>query len=108
MYAVATLYRWTDKVRSQAGLGLGGVLLVAMNVGAGMGLAALLGIPFNASSTQIVPFLALGLGVNSMFLLIHTFSLQTQMDIPVQVSSSFFLSLWVVWTKAASFSLADI
>ena len=92
MYAVGTLYRWGDRVRSQAGLGLGGVLLVAMNVGAGLGLAALLGIPFNAASTQIVPFLALGLGVDSMFLLIHTFSLQTQMDISYQVGNVFLLS----------------
>merc|ERR550532_1106029 len=84
VYAVASLYRWTDGVRSQAGLGLAGVLLVAMNVAAGMGLAALIGISFNAASTQIVPFLALGLGVDSIFLLIHTFSLQTQMDISYQ------------------------
>merc|ERR550532_1602700 len=84
VYAVASLYRWTDGVRSQAGLGLAGVLLVAMNVSAGLGLAALIGIHFNAATTQIVPFLALGLGVDSMFLLIHTFSLQTQMNIPVQ------------------------
>merc|ERR550532_519986 len=84
LYAVVSLYRWGDKVRSQAGLGLGGVLLVALNVGAGLGLAALLGLAFNAASTQIVPFLALGLGVDSMFLLIHTFSLQTQMDISYQ------------------------
>ena len=54
-----------------------------------MGLASLLGIHFNAASTQIVPFLALGLGVDSMFLLIHTFSLQTQMDISYQVSTIF-------------------
>ena len=92
MYAVGTLYRWGDRVRSQAGLGLGGVLLVAMNVGAGLGLAALIGIHFNAATTQIVPFLALGLGVDSMFLLIHTFSLQTQMDISYQVGNVFLLS----------------
>ena len=85
VYAGASLYRWTDGVRSQAGLGLAGVLLVAMNVSAGLGLAALIGIHFNAATTQIVPFLALGLGVDSMFLLIHTFSLQTQMDISYQV-----------------------
>merc|ERR1712027_196692 len=84
VYAVSSLYRWTDRVRSQAGLGLGGVLLVALNVGAGLGMASILGISFNAASTQIVPFLALGLGVDSMFLLIHTYALQTQMDIPYQ------------------------
>merc|ERR1711970_295272 len=84
VYAVITLYRWTDKVRSQSGLGLAGVLLVAITVGAGMGLAALIGISFNAASTQMVPFLALGLGVDSMFLLIHTFSQQTQLDMSYQ------------------------
>jgi len=84
LYAAVTLYRWGDKVRSQAGLGLAGVLLVAFTVAAGMGLSALIGITFNAASTQIVPFLALGLGVDAMFLLIHTFSQQTQLDIPYQ------------------------
>ena len=92
VYAGASLYRWTDGVRSQAGLGLAGVLLVAVNVSAGLGLAALIGIHFNAATTQIVPFLALGLGVDSMFLLIHTFSLQTQMDISYQVGNVFLLS----------------
>ena len=79
-------------MRSQAGLGIAGVLLVAVNVSAGLGLAALIGIHFNAATTQIVPFLALGLGVDSMFLLIHTFSLQTQMDISYQVGNVFPLS----------------
>ena len=91
MYSMASLYRWSDKVRSQAGLGLAGVILVAFTVAAGMGLAALIGISFNAASTQIVPFLALGLGVDSMFLMVHTFAQQTSLDIPYKVSSA-----WVV------------
>ena len=63
-----------------------------------MGLAALIGISFNAASTQIVPFLALGLGVDSMFLLIHTFAQQTNLDIPCKVSSQIF---WVVgWPES--------
>lgn len=86
VYSMVSLYRWGDKVRSQAGLGLAGVILVAISVAAGMGLAALIGIAFNAASTQIVPFLALGLGVDSMFLLIHTFAQQTHLDIPYKVS----------------------
>ena len=85
VYTVIALYRWTDKVRSQSGLGLAGVLLVAITVAAGLGLAALIGISFNAASTQIIPFLALGLGVDSMFLLIHTFAQQTHLDISYQV-----------------------
>jgi hypothetical protein len=50
-----------------------------------MGLAALIGIPFNACTTQIVPFLVLGLGVDSLFLLTHTFANQIQTDIPCRV-----------------------
>ena len=91
LYSMVSLYRWSDKVRSQAGLGLAGVVLVAITVAAGMGLAALIGISFNAASTQIVPFLALGLGVDSMFLLIHTFAQQTNLDIPYKVSRSYIL-----------------
>jgi hypothetical protein len=55
-------------------------------VWAGMGMAALIGIPFNACTTQIVPFLCLGLGVDSLFLLTHTFASQIQTDIPCRVS----------------------
>ena len=51
----------------------------------GMGLAALIGIPFNACTTQIVPFLVLGLGVDNLFLLTHTFAAQIQTDIPCRV-----------------------
>ena len=86
------MFRRGDLVRSQSGLGVAGVLLVILTIGPGLGLCALIGIHFNAATTQIVPFLALGLGVDSMFLLIHTFSLQTQMDISYQVGNVFLLS----------------
>lgn len=49
-------------------------MLVCATVAAGLGFCALLGIPFNAATTQIVPFLALGLGVHDMFLLTHTYA----------------------------------
>jgi len=74
VYAGISLVNWANPVRSQSGLGIAGVLLVAITVAAGLGFCALIGIVFNASTTQIVPFLALGLGVDNMFLLIHTYS----------------------------------
>lgn len=74
------LYRWSDCVRSQAALGVGGVLLVAVSVASGLGLCALLDIAFNAATSQIVPFLALGLGVDAMFLLAQTYLEQSKKE----------------------------
>ena len=68
------MFRWTDVVRSQSGLGVCGVILVTLSVASGLGLSALLGIAFNAATSQIVPFLALGLGVDAMFLLAHNYA----------------------------------
>ncbi|RVE61675.1 hypothetical protein OJAV_G00174820 [Oryzias javanicus] len=51
-----------------------GVLLVALSVAAGLGLCSLLGLSFNAATTQVLPFLALGIGVDDMFLLAHSFT----------------------------------
>ncbi|GLH01274.1 Protein patched [Gryllus bimaculatus] len=81
LYAGVSLFRWHDPVRSQAGIGIAGVILVSITVAAGLGFCALLGIAFNASTTQIVPFLALGLGVDDMFLLTHTYAEQNSSNI---------------------------
>ncbi|XP_046388102.1 protein patched [Ischnura elegans] len=73
VYAGLSLLRLHDPVRSQCGVGLAGVLLVGATVAAGLGFCALLGISFNAATTQIVPFLALGLGVDDVFLITHAY-----------------------------------
>ncbi|XP_045158248.1 protein patched homolog 1-like isoform X2 [Mercenaria mercenaria] len=73
-YACVTLLRWNNVIQSQSGIGIAGVLLVALAVAAGLGICSILGIAFNASTTQIIPFLALGLGVNDMFLITHTYA----------------------------------
>uniref|UniRef100_A0A3P8X8C4 SSD domain-containing protein n=1 Tax=Esox lucius TaxID=8010 RepID=A0A3P8X8C4_ESOLU len=72
-YACLTMLRW-DCAKSQGAVGLAGVLLVALSVAAGLGLCSLLGISFNAATTQVLPFLALGVGVDDVFLLAHAFS----------------------------------
>ncbi|KAM8838669.1 protein patched homolog 1 [Synchiropus picturatus] len=72
-YACVTMLRW-DCAKSQGAVGLAGVLLVALSVASGLGLCSLLGLSFNAATTQVLPFLALGIGVDDMFLLAHSFT----------------------------------
>ncbi|XP_004699534.2 protein patched homolog 2 isoform X1 [Echinops telfairi] len=72
-YACLTMLRW-DCAQSQGTVGLAGVLLVALAVASGLGLCALLGLAFNAATTQVLPFLALGIGVDDVFLLAHAFT----------------------------------
>lgn len=79
-YACVTMLRW-DCAKSQGAVGLAGVLLVALSVAAGLGLCSLLGLSFNAATTQVLPFLALGIGVDDMFLLAHSFT-ETGRNIP--------------------------
>lgn len=82
LYSGFVLFRWSDPVRSQSAVGIAGVILVCATAAAGLGFCALLGIPFNATTTQIVPFLALGLGVYEMFLLTHTYAELSVNEVP--------------------------
>ena len=58
---------------AHVGVGVCGVLVVVCGLAASMGVACLMGIPFNAVSVQVLPFLLVGLGVNDMFLLAHNY-----------------------------------
>ncbi|XP_034941243.1 protein patched [Chelonus insularis] len=77
LYTGFALFRWKDPVHSQASVGVAGVILICATVAAGLGFCALLRIPFNAITTQMVPFLALGLGIHDIFLLTHTYATTT-------------------------------
>lgn len=74
VYAVITLMRWKDPIKGQSAVGIAGVLLIGTSTAAGLGLCALFGRAFNAATTQVVPFLALGLGVNHIFVLTHAYA----------------------------------
>ncbi len=76
MYAGAALFRWRDVVLSQCGLGVSGVLLVGATICAGLGACAFLGLEFNAATTQFAPYLALGLGVDAMFVMVREYTKQ--------------------------------
>lgn len=43
IYVAVTLIQWRDPIRSQAGVGIAGVLLLSITVAAGLGFCALLG-----------------------------------------------------------------
>ena len=101
-YAALCLTRWSDPLRSQAGVGLAGVALVSLAVAAGLGFCALLGLPFNASTTQIVPFLALGLGVSDLFLLTAAYAehaVAERRPGPVSTQSSTYILLLLLYFK---------
>ena len=89
------MFRWSNLIRSQSGLGIAGVLLVIVTIGPGLGLCALLGIHFNATTSHIVPYLALGLGVDAMFLMAHNYAEQLDSNNPNEVSliKLFFVSV---------------
>ncbi|XP_039274094.2 protein patched homolog 1-like [Styela clava] len=72
VYACFTMLRCKAS-RSQGAVGIIGVLLVALSVMAGLGICSVIGIKFNAATTQVLPFLMLGLGVDDMFLITHQF-----------------------------------
>ena len=56
-----------------APLGIAGLLIVVLATVSAFGFSCLIGISFNATSLQVLPFLALGLGVDDMFVLIHCY-----------------------------------
>uniref|UniRef100_A0A0R3RWT3 SSD domain-containing protein n=1 Tax=Elaeophora elaphi TaxID=1147741 RepID=A0A0R3RWT3_9BILA len=64
---------WWFGVNSSVGLSILGVFLVTYASISGLGISSYMGIHFNAATTQIVPFLTLGLGVDDMFLLLHNY-----------------------------------
>eukprot|EP01062_Namystynia_karyoxenos_P032039 TRINITY_DN2368_c1_g1_i1.p1 TRINITY_DN2368_c1_g1~~TRINITY_DN2368_c1_g1_i1.p1 ORF type:complete len:1652 (+),score=446.98 TRINITY_DN2368_c1_g1_i1:77-5032(+) len=47
--------------------------IMLISTGAAFGLVAVIGLPYNYLMMQVLPFLAIGLGVDDMFLLLHYF-----------------------------------
>ncbi|KAK2722821.1 protein patched-like isoform X2 [Artemia franciscana] len=85
VYSAITLIRWSEPVKSQSGIGIAGVFLASVTIVAALGFCAVIGVVFNATTIQIVPFLLLGLGVNGMFLMAHVYGEISSSDIPSKV-----------------------
>lgn len=107
IYAAVTLLRWRDPVRGQSAVGIAGVLLVGFSTAAGLGFCALLGIAFNAATTQVIPFLALGLSVDHIFMLTHEYSKRENNDSTGEILKKVGLSiLFSAAATAGSFFVA--
>lgn len=72
-WSQAKFDNWWFSVNSCCQLAVIGVLLITFSSIGGLGFSTILGINFNAATTQIVPFLTLGLGIDDMFLLLHNY-----------------------------------
>ncbi|XP_058065596.1 protein patched [Anopheles bellator] len=109
VYTACSLLRWRDPPIGQSGVGLAGVGLIAVTTAAGLGFCALLGIAFNAATAQVIPFLALGLGVDHIFVLTHAYSERDPTEQTAHVLKKAGLSvLCTGGTTAASFFAATL
>ncbi|GMF10718.1 unnamed protein product [Phytophthora lilii] len=73
-YVSASLGKFTDPVRSRFGLGLTGILIVLLSLGAAMGVScAILDMEVTMITLEVVPFLVLSIGVDNMFILTNEF-----------------------------------
>ena len=77
----------TFQVDAKFTLGLCGVLIVLMSVASSIGFFSYLHIPATLIIIEVVPFLVLAVGVDNVFILVHSYS--------VMPTFSFF---WLIYT----------
>jgi hypothetical protein len=85
-FASVVLLRPDNALLSKVTLGLVGMGLVIISVLGGMGLSALAGIPFSPTVTQVLPFLAIGLGVQDMFVFAFTWQFRPNLSTTEQTA----------------------
>lgn len=73
VYGIIVSMRWKDPIQGQSAVVVAGIALIGTSTAAGLGLCALLGRAFNAGTTQVVPFLSVGLGVDHIFVLANAY-----------------------------------
>lgn len=60
-------------IESKVTLGIGGVVIVLLSVGASVGLFGFIGVPATLIIFEIIPFLVLAVGVDNIFILVQTY-----------------------------------
>ena len=60
-------------VESKVTLGIGGVIIVLLSVGASIGIFGFIGVPATLIIFEIIPFLVLAVGVDNIFILVQTY-----------------------------------
>ncbi|KAH9496665.1 NPC intracellular cholesterol transporter 1, partial [Bulinus truncatus] len=75
-YITLTLGQYTSisriLINAKVSLGLAGVLIVLLSVGASLGFYSYIGIPSTLIIVEVVPFLVLAVGVDNIFILVQT------------------------------------
>ena len=61
------------QLESKVTLGLGGVLIVLLSVGASVGIFGFVGVKATLIIFEIIPFLVLAVGVDNIFILVQTY-----------------------------------
>lgn len=61
------------QVDAKISLGLAGVIIVLLSVGASLGFYSYLGIPSTLIIIEVVPFLVLAVGVDNIFILVQKY-----------------------------------
>jgi len=74
IFIILALGNWTSPLESRAALALKGLGLVLISAVSSAGIVMLFGLQFNSVTLIVLPNLALGLGVNDMFVLLRSFS----------------------------------
>ncbi|EGD72356.1 hypothetical protein PTSG_00376 [Salpingoeca rosetta] len=73
-YIAFSIYNLWSSVYSHAALAVWGMLVVGGAIFAALGLSLYFGVTFTPVSTSVVPFLALGIGVDDMFVLLRAYA----------------------------------
>jgi len=74
VFIICALGNFGSPLESRAAVALKGLLLVLISAISSAGIALLVGLQFNSVTLIVLPNLALGLGVNDMFVLLRSFS----------------------------------